>query len=113
MSRAQAFQIFRQCSNSFSSRHVARTSFNAAAARRIAGARFYSEQATTGGQEKKPEAEGKKGENGEDVERVEETEKDEVEVTPEHELKAKLKAKETEVTDLMVSIYHVEFIKLY
>ncbi len=91
MSRVQALQVFRSCASSFSSRHVARTSVNAAS-RRLPrhGARCYSAQAS---EEKK----------GEDGERAEESEKDEVTVTPEHELLAKLKKKEGEVTDLMVS----------
>jgi len=79
---------------------------NPAVARRIAGARFYSEnaaaKATTEQKDEAPKPE--KGENGEDVKRVEETEKDEVEVTPVHEVAAKLKKKEAEVTDLMVCL---------
>lgn len=92
MSRVQAMQVFRSCASSFSSRHVARTSVNAPS-RRLPrhGVRCYSAQ--TSSEEKK----------GEDGERAEESEKDEVTVTPEHELLAKLKKKEGEVTDLMVS----------
>lgn len=96
MSRAQTFQLFRSCSSSFSSRHLAPSSFNAAG-RRLAGARFYSAQTAK-------EETGKKGDVEEDVERAEESEKDEVTVTPEHELVKKLKKKEEEVQDLMVSV---------
>ena len=84
--------VFRSCASSFSSRQLARTTANVAG-RRLPrhGARLYSAQ--TNGGEKKTE----------DGERAEESEKDEVTVTPEHELLAKLKKKEEEVSDLMVS----------
>ena len=98
MSRVQALQLFRQCSSSFASRQLARSSANAAG-RRLAGARLYSAQASEEGSKQKEQ-------EREDAPRVEETEKDEVEVTPEHEVVAKLKKKEAEVSDLMVSRSH-------
>ncbi|THG99657.1 hypothetical protein EW026_g2750 [Hermanssonia centrifuga] len=92
MSRVQATQLFRSCSSSFSSRHLARSSFNAAN-RRLAGARLYSAESTKGAEQKKTE---------------EKEEKDEVTVTPEHELLQKLKKKEEEAQDLVSRLRYLQ-----
>lgn len=90
MSCTQAFQAIRSSSRSFAARHVARGA-TSSAARRVP--RYYS----TG-------TAGSSGESQKDEVRAEETEKDEVTITPEHELLEKLKQKEAEVTDLKVCI---------
>lgn len=94
MSCSQAFQALRSSSRSFAARHVARNVPQSAANHRVARVRHYSaESAGSSGESKKEEL------------RAEETEKDEVVVTPEHELLEKFKQKEAEVADLKVCAY--------
>ncbi|KAI0682447.1 GrpE-domain-containing protein [Cytidiella melzeri] len=88
MSCVQAFQAIRSSSRSFAARHIVTASLHATG-RGITRTRYYSTDTA-----------GSSRESTKDELRVEETEKDEVTVTPEHELLEKLKQKEAEVTDL-------------
>ncbi|KDQ60821.1 hypothetical protein JAAARDRAFT_31805 [Jaapia argillacea MUCL 33604] len=95
MSRAQAFQIFRSCAASVSARPSANALSQQSRRVMAMGARYYSED--------KSKADEKKKEDWKDIE-----EKDQVDVTPEHELVAKLKAKEAEVSDLKHRLQYLQ-----
>lgn len=94
MSRAQAFQVYRSCAASFSSRGAARSSLPLAS-RRLAGVRYYSE----GNAQSSENAEASKSESQKSEEA-----KDSGASPAETECLEKLKKKEAEVTDLTVRI---------
>jgi len=91
MNTSYVRQAFRSCTASLSSRTVGRSSRHALVlpGRRVAlGVRQYSDDKTPPATEEKSEADAEK-----------------IEITPEHELLEKLKAKEAETVDLKVSIF--------
>ncbi|KAK7693715.1 hypothetical protein QCA50_003287 [Cerrena zonata] len=96
MSRAQAFQIYRSCAASFSSRGAARSSLPLAS-RRLAGVRYYSE----GNAQSSKDAEASKSES-------EESAKDKGASPAETECLEKLQKKEAEVVDLTSRLRYLQ-----